>query len=38
VALIAALSGFVLARLDPSAGAELSGHAIVRAKPAADST
>ena len=35
VALIAASPASFLARLDPSAGAELSGHAIVRAKPAA---
>ena len=38
VALISSLSGFVFARLEPSAGAEMSGHAIVREKPAADST
>ena len=38
VALISALSGFILGRLEPSAGAEMSGHAIVQEKPAADST
>jgi Na+/melibiose symporter-like transporter len=37
VALISGFSGFVFARLSPSAGAEMSGHAVVRAKPAADS-
>ncbi|HEX8165524.1 MAG TPA: DHA2 family efflux MFS transporter permease subunit [Beijerinckiaceae bacterium] len=37
VALVSGLSGFVFARLSPSAGAEMSGHAVVRAKPAADS-
>ncbi|HKH35385.1 MAG TPA: DHA2 family efflux MFS transporter permease subunit [Beijerinckiaceae bacterium] len=38
VALISSLSGFIFARLEPSAGAEMSGHAIVRQRPAADST
>jgi hypothetical protein len=38
VALISALSGFILGRLEPSAGAEMSGHAIVQEKRAADST
>ena len=38
VALISGLSGFVFARLSPSAGAEMSGHAVVRAKPAADAS
>jgi hypothetical protein len=36
VGAISDLSGFVFARLEPSAGAEMSGHAVVRAKPAAD--
>jgi hypothetical protein len=38
VALISGLAGFVFGRLSPSAGAEMSGHASVAAKPAADST
>jgi EmrB/QacA subfamily drug resistance transporter len=38
VGLISSLSGFLFARLDPSAGAEMSGHATVRAKPVGDST
>jgi EmrB/QacA subfamily drug resistance transporter len=33
VALIASLSGFAFARLDPSAGAEMSGHLAVKGKP-----
>src|SRR5215213_9340371 len=37
VGAISSLSGFIFARLEPSAGAEMSGHAVVRAKPAADS-
>jgi len=37
VGTISSLSGFIFARLEPSAGAEMSGHAVVRAKPAADS-
>jgi hypothetical protein len=38
VALLSSVSGFIFARLEPSAGAEMSGHAVVAAKPAADST
>jgi EmrB/QacA subfamily drug resistance transporter len=38
VALISSLSGLFFVKLDPSAGAEMSGHAAVRAKPTADST
>jgi EmrB/QacA subfamily drug resistance transporter len=38
VALVSGLSGFVFARLAPSAGAEMSGHAVVQAKPAADAS
>jgi hypothetical protein len=33
VAVIAAVSGFVFARLDPSAGAEMSGHQAVKGRP-----
>lgn len=36
VALISALSGFVFARLAPDAGAEMSGHRAVPARPSAD--
>jgi len=35
VALVSALAGFAFARLDPSAGAEMSGHRAVESKPAA---
>ena len=38
VALVSGLSGFVFARLSPSAGAEMSGHATVAIKPAADAS
>lgn len=38
VALASAVSGFIFGKLEPSAGAEMSGHAVVQAKPAADST
>jgi EmrB/QacA subfamily drug resistance transporter len=38
VALISGLAGFVFARLAPSAGAEMSGHATVAVKPAADAS
>jgi hypothetical protein len=33
IALIASLSGFAFARLDPSAGSEMSGHLAVKGKP-----
>jgi EmrB/QacA subfamily drug resistance transporter len=36
VAAVSAVSSLVFARLDPSAGAEVSGHAAVAAKPAGD--
>jgi EmrB/QacA subfamily drug resistance transporter len=35
VALVSALAGFAFAHLDPSAGAEMSGHRVVEAKPPA---
>ncbi len=38
IAVVAALSGLIFARLEPGAGAELSGHAAMRAKPVAEST
>jgi hypothetical protein len=38
VALISASSGFVFARLAPDAGAEMSGHQAIRAKPTGDAT
>ena len=38
VAVVSSVSGFIFGRLEPSAGAEMSGHAVVAAKPAADST
>jgi EmrB/QacA subfamily drug resistance transporter len=38
VALVSGLAGFVFARLAPSAGAEMSGHATVAVKPAADAS
>jgi MFS family permease len=38
VALVSSVSGFIFGRLEPSAGAEMSGHAVIAAKPAADST
>ena len=37
VALISAGAGLFFARLDPEAGAEMAGRAVIRAKPAADS-
>jgi len=33
VAFISALSGFIFVRLTPTAGAEMSGHMIVKEKP-----